>query len=145
VLGSEVTLLLTVLLVVAKLPLLLPLLASMCPLLSPWLKYLPAIELLLLLLTFRLLLLLLLLLLFPVGVTDLSLTESLLALLPSGSGTVRWPGYAAGGTDEILPSCCSDRLTICRLWSSGDVEKLLCSDSDKSLVSFTGRGFFTLS
>ena len=27
----------------------------------------------------------------------------------------------------------------------GDVEKLDCSDRDRSEVSFTGRGFFTLS
>ena len=49
-----------------------------------------------------------------VGVTDLSLTESLLPTL-------------------------SFRVT------GGDVEKLLCSDRDKSLVSLTGRGFLTLS
>ena len=50
----------------------------------------------------------------PVGVTDLSLTESLLPTL-------------------------SFRVT------GGEVEKLLCSDRDRSLVSLTGRGFFTLS
>lgn len=49
-----------------------------------------------------------------VGVTDLSLTES-------------------------LPPTTSFRVT------GGEVEKLLCSDRDRSLVSLTGLGFLTLS
>lgn len=66
------------------------------------------------------------------GVTDLSLTESLwlpLELWIQACLLVSELGF------------CMDSFR----WAGGEVEKLLCSDNDKSLVSLTGLGFLTLS
>ena len=56
------------------------------------------------------------------GVTDLELTSSLAALEPG------WLGLAG-----------------VRRCAGGEVEKLLCSERERSLVSLTGLGFLTLS
>jgi len=64
-----------------------------------------------------------------VGVTLRSLVVSLAPVLVPGPHTAR---------PAPTP------LTVF-LWAGGDVEKLLCSDRERSLVSFTGLGFFTLS
>lgn len=45
----------------------------------------------------------------------------------------------------VQPPLVTAPVSLTFLWLGGLVEKLLCSDRDRSLVSFTGLGFFTLS
>jgi len=54
-------------------------------------------------------------------------------------------GVTLGVTDLSLVTGDSLLLALSFLVTGGEVEKLLCSDRDRSLVSLTGRGFLTLS
>ena len=54
-------------------------------------------------------------------------------------------GVTLGVTDLSLVTGDSLLPALSFLVTGGEVEKLLCSDRERSLVSLTGRGFLTLS